>query len=201
MWQIKKSLFIIYTYIFPQKNCKNVFYHVNNTTADLWYYFPNCVYPNSPCQLSLWEETGAPGENPRLSAERWLTLFTWVRSENRTHVLRRERRLLWRLCHQSPYTTPCKFTWFIYGSNRFIGHSNCWYFDVWVAIANRPTQVSDVVHVYTITHRLRNGTKGQGLKTLLLNCLEVLLMFFICKFGQEIFEGTGSVYSWVSITW
>jgi hypothetical protein len=22
------------------------------------------------CQLSLWEETGAPGENPRLSAER-----------------------------------------------------------------------------------------------------------------------------------
>jgi hypothetical protein len=26
--------------------------------------------PNPPCQLSLWEETGAPGENPRLSAER-----------------------------------------------------------------------------------------------------------------------------------
>ena len=26
--------------------------------------------PNSPCQLSLWEETGVPGENPRLSAER-----------------------------------------------------------------------------------------------------------------------------------
>ncbi len=23
-----------------------------------------------PCQLSLWEETGVPGENPRLSAER-----------------------------------------------------------------------------------------------------------------------------------
>jgi hypothetical protein len=33
-------------------------------------YFLNCVYPNPPCQLSLWEETGAPGENPRLSAER-----------------------------------------------------------------------------------------------------------------------------------
>jgi hypothetical protein len=63
----------------------------------LWYYFLNCVYPNPLCQLSLWEETGAPGENPRLSAERWLTLFTWVRSENRTHVLRGERSLLWRL--------------------------------------------------------------------------------------------------------
>jgi hypothetical protein len=38
------------------------------------------------------EETGAPGENPRLSAERWLTPFTWIRSENRTHDLRGERR-------------------------------------------------------------------------------------------------------------
>ena len=36
----------------------------------LRYYFLSCVYPNPPCQLSLWEETGAPGENPRLSAER-----------------------------------------------------------------------------------------------------------------------------------
>jgi hypothetical protein len=35
--------------------------------------FLNYVYPNPPCQLSLWEETGAPGENPRLSAERWQT--------------------------------------------------------------------------------------------------------------------------------
>ena len=26
--------------------------------------------PNSTCQLSLWEETGVPGENPRLTAER-----------------------------------------------------------------------------------------------------------------------------------
>jgi hypothetical protein len=31
--------------------------------------------PNPPCQLSLWEETGVPGENPRLSAERWLCSF------------------------------------------------------------------------------------------------------------------------------
>jgi hypothetical protein len=36
----------------------------------LWYYFLNCVYLNPPCQLSLWEETGVPGENPRLSTER-----------------------------------------------------------------------------------------------------------------------------------
>jgi hypothetical protein len=31
--------------------------------------------PNPPCQHSLWEEIRAPGENPRLSVERWLTLF------------------------------------------------------------------------------------------------------------------------------
>ena len=37
----------------------------------LWYYFPNYVYP--------------PGEKPRLSAERWQTLFTWVHIENRAH--------------------------------------------------------------------------------------------------------------------
>ena len=30
----------------------------------------NYVYPNPACQLSLWEETGGRGENPRLSAER-----------------------------------------------------------------------------------------------------------------------------------
>jgi hypothetical protein len=43
---------------------------------------------------SLWKETREPGENPQLSAERWLTLFTWVRSENQTcaHDLRGERR-------------------------------------------------------------------------------------------------------------
>ena len=28
------------------------------------------VLPNPPCQLSLWEETGVPGKNPRLSAKR-----------------------------------------------------------------------------------------------------------------------------------
>jgi hypothetical protein len=66
----------------------------------LWYYFPNYVKSWPTCQLSL-RETGAPGENPRLSAERWRTLFTWVRSENLTHDLRGERRLLWRLRHRS----------------------------------------------------------------------------------------------------
>ena len=29
---------------------------------------------NQPCQQFKWEETGVPGENPRLLAERWLTL-------------------------------------------------------------------------------------------------------------------------------
>jgi hypothetical protein len=74
----------------------------------LWYYFLNCVYPNPPCQLSLWEETGAPGENPRLSAERWQPLFTWVRSENQTHELRGESRFLWRLRHRSQTCLPWK---------------------------------------------------------------------------------------------
>ena len=32
-------------------------------------FFLNSVYANPPCQLSLWEETGAPEENPRLEAE------------------------------------------------------------------------------------------------------------------------------------
>ena len=39
------------------------------------YYFLNYVYPNPPCQLSLWE-TGAPGENPRLLAEQIDGLFS-----------------------------------------------------------------------------------------------------------------------------
>jgi hypothetical protein len=68
----------------------------------LWYYFPNCVYPNEPCQLSLWEETGAPGEN-RQSVDTQ-TIFTWVRSENQTQVVRGERRLLWHLRHRSSFT-------------------------------------------------------------------------------------------------
>ena len=73
----------------------------------LWYYFLNCVYPNPPCQLSLWEEIGAPGENPRLSAERWLTLFTWVRGENPTHELRGEMRLLWPTAPPKPPKQAC----------------------------------------------------------------------------------------------
>jgi hypothetical protein len=57
--------------------------------------------PNPPC-MSTFPAGGyqRPGENPRLSAERWPTLFTWVRSENPTHELRGERSLLWRLRHQ-----------------------------------------------------------------------------------------------------
>ena len=35
------------------------------------HYFPSysILHSNPPCQLSLWEETGEPGENTRLSAE------------------------------------------------------------------------------------------------------------------------------------
>jgi hypothetical protein len=39
----------------------------------------------------------SPRENPQLSAERWLTVFARVRSENQTHELRSARHLLWRL--------------------------------------------------------------------------------------------------------
>ena len=48
--------------------------------GDIWQYFSYTdnlmtLKPNPPCQLSLLEETGLPGENPRLSAERWLYSF------------------------------------------------------------------------------------------------------------------------------
>ena len=53
--------------------------------------------PNQPCQLSLWEETGVLGENPRLSAERWHE--GWVRVHikmnligDRTQTLKGERQ-------------------------------------------------------------------------------------------------------------
>jgi hypothetical protein len=39
-----------------------------SSLQQLRYYSSNYVYPNPPCQLALSEETGVPGENPRLSA-------------------------------------------------------------------------------------------------------------------------------------
>jgi hypothetical protein len=48
--------------------------------------FPLTYVPNPPCQLSLWEETGVPGGNPRLSAERWLLLFTHEDWRNRDNI-------------------------------------------------------------------------------------------------------------------
>ena len=51
--------------------------------GDIWHYFSYTdnlmviitLKPNPPYQLSLWEETGVPGENPWLSVERWLYSF------------------------------------------------------------------------------------------------------------------------------
>jgi hypothetical protein len=57
----------------------------------MWYYSPNCVYPNPAWQLALWEET----------FDRVLT-DSFHPSENRTHDLRGERRLIWRLRHRNP---------------------------------------------------------------------------------------------------
>ena len=47
--------------------------------GDIWQYFSYAdnLMALKPSQLSLWEEIGVPGENPRLSAERWLYSFTW----------------------------------------------------------------------------------------------------------------------------
>ena len=39
--------------------------HMPITVGPFFFFLPN-----PPCQLSLWEETGVPGGNPRLSAER-----------------------------------------------------------------------------------------------------------------------------------
>ena len=49
--------------------------------------------PNPPCQLSLWEETGVPGENPRLRQSVDFLLFShedWVRVALRKYLVRLE---------------------------------------------------------------------------------------------------------------
>ena len=42
------------------------------------YCGPVLLNPPWPCQLSLWEKTGVPGGNPRLSTERWLEHWVQV---------------------------------------------------------------------------------------------------------------------------
>ena len=54
-------------------------------------YFCGPFYLTHPVSFSLWEEIGVPGENPRLSAERWLLLFShedWVQVALRKFSLR-----------------------------------------------------------------------------------------------------------------
>jgi hypothetical protein len=70
-----KPILLIYLFIYLFRQLGQG--HHNSICQLLW-----ALLPNPPCQLSLWEETGVPGENPRLSAERWLLLFShedWVR--------------------------------------------------------------------------------------------------------------------------
>jgi hypothetical protein len=50
----------------------------------LWYYTFLTVFIGHPVNFPCGRKLDHPRENPRLSAERWLTLFTWVRSENPT---------------------------------------------------------------------------------------------------------------------
>ena len=47
-----------------------VYRNKNYTFSDVITFSSHLVLPNPPSQLSLWEETGVPGENLRLSAER-----------------------------------------------------------------------------------------------------------------------------------
>jgi hypothetical protein len=72
----------------------------------LWYYFPNYVYPNPPT-LPIFPAGG------NRSTRRKPTTFGRALTdsfhtsppgliENRTHALRRERRLLWRPRHRRP---------------------------------------------------------------------------------------------------
>jgi hypothetical protein len=67
-----------------------------NHAFDLW---PNCsplrlitiinsVYPDLPCQLPCGTKPEQLEENPQLSADCWLTLITWVSSENQSHKIR-----------------------------------------------------------------------------------------------------------------
>ena len=65
--------------------------------STLEVYLP--LKPNPPCQISLWEETGVPGENLRLSAERWLYSFH-MRTGFESRNLRGERRVVWPLHHR-----------------------------------------------------------------------------------------------------
>ena len=56
--QVARSSFFIEISVTYLENVRNKFFIIFLT-----------INPNPPCQLSLWEETGEPGENPRLSAE------------------------------------------------------------------------------------------------------------------------------------
>ena len=60
---IKYYAYLYVTYL-ALLSLKTIYLHIN------CHYFLNCVYLKPHCQLSLWEETGTPGENSRLSAER-----------------------------------------------------------------------------------------------------------------------------------
>ena len=61
-------------------------------------------HSNSPCQLSLWEETGEAGENPWLFRQSVEELYTHVRSDvrDRTYDLSSGRMSFRRLSHRNP---------------------------------------------------------------------------------------------------
>jgi hypothetical protein len=72
--------------------------------------FPKLPYP--PCQLSLWEETGVPGENPRpsdiLERLRFCFIFKLKTSMTSTCWMSRPSYLEIPICHQIFTLTTAK---------------------------------------------------------------------------------------------
>ncbi len=62
-WRKNIIYIFIYFYLFN-------FAHKGRVTTTAYANYCGPALPNQPCQHSLWEETGVPGENPRPSAER-----------------------------------------------------------------------------------------------------------------------------------
>ena len=89
------------------------------------------IYPIPPLSTSLSEETGEPGENPRLSAECWPTLTTYdqmFEHKIRTLDLRGGRQSLWRQGHWSPWAR----SWSTVG-RMYLSRFTAWFGWLWSA--------------------------------------------------------------------
>ena len=111
-------------FILQKDNRELIIIHNFQFTPCFWA-FSVTDWPNPPSQLSLWEETGVPGENPRLSTERRLTLFTWVwwvKSSARIELkTQRWKALALTTAPPKPPTTiiSCNSTSYVFSSLNF----------------------------------------------------------------------------------